>query len=82
MRGNTLPSRRPLGRSLAAMHPPRIETRQAIHARAVALRNVRDAVRYGNPARGQSSYAGATVATNDRVENPRPHQFKQRKRRT
>ena len=32
---SSLPGTRPMGRSLAAMHPPRIETRASIHARAM-----------------------------------------------
>jgi hypothetical protein len=71
------PGRLP-GRSLIARQQPRAESKEAIMRRAAAKRIAARQVLDGNPARGQSSYAGATVSTSDRVANPRPRRSKPR----
>lgn len=68
---NTLPSGRPLGRSLAAMHPPRLETRQAIMLRAKALRIVRSQIE-----KNYSGAMGRQSVGEDRVPNVRPRRIK------
>jgi hypothetical protein len=76
---NTLPSGRFTGRSLVAVKPHGLETREVRSLRAIAKRDVKQAVLYGNPARGASSYAGAGMGTTDRVSNPRPRRTKMSK---
>jgi hypothetical protein len=75
---STFPGGRFTGRSLVAVKPHGVETREVRHLRAIAKRDVRQAVLYGNPARGQSSYAGAGMGTSDRVPNPKSKRYKPR----
>lgn len=56
------------------------ETHEEIHKRAVAKRDTRAAVLYGDPARGQSSYANSTVYTADKVPNRKARRSKPRVR--
>jgi hypothetical protein len=51
---------------------PTADSKEAIMLRARAKRIAAAQVLEGNPARGQSGYAGAGMGTNDRVTNRKP----------